>query len=203
MSIDDNNGSEPTLEEILASASHQWEDVELMLDGDLRSRYEKVKARIDARAAARAAADESATHADVDRVQAGDDRLSTKLGALEDTTDEADRDHEQDVADLLLAEMRKKRFKARLKSMPRPKYNELVEKHPPRRGDDGMPIIADYSGVNTSTFYEPLVRACLVKPVITTDEQWALFLEALNDKQFDKLAHAAARINRRDEDIPK
>jgi hypothetical protein len=55
---------------------------------------------------------------------------------------------------------------------------------------------------NPDTFWEPLLRACLVDPEITDADEWADFLAGITDYQFNELAIAALTLNRGKVDIP-
>ena len=62
-------------------------------------------------------------------------------------------------------------------------------------------VPSDLIGVNADTFYEAIIRACVVDPQMS-DEQWHALCAALTDRQFDELAQAAWDLNRREVDIP-
>lgn len=92
-----------------------------------------------------------------------------------------------------------------LRALPRPKYRALVAAHPPRRGDDGQIVPEDGQsgiGVNSETFWTPLIRACLTAPVLSEAQLTRLLDEVLSDRQFDQLALAALEVCRGDVDIP-
>lgn len=89
----------------------------------------------------------------------------------------------------------------RMRALSRVQYRELLEAHPPRRGEDGDPIPADADGYNTSTFFDALTGACLVSPEL--DEQHlAALLDALSPKQYDQVAGAALAVCVGEVDIP-
>jgi hypothetical protein len=110
----------------------------------------------------------------------------------------------------------------RLRALPRHEFRALVAAHPPRLGEDQMPIPEDRPGINRDTFPSALIRASLVEPELDdedavwllghTDEQRAQ-LQAegkadeiedgvLNDKQFTDLEDAAWFLNRGDVKVP-
>jgi hypothetical protein len=110
----------------------------------------------------------------------------------------------------------------RLRAMPKAKFRALVAAHPPRRTDDGQDVDErdKFIGVNTETFFDALIRASVVEPVLD-DEDWRVLLgddedeqariEAegepvedgkLTDKQFDTLSDVAWYLNRGDVNIP-
>lgn len=102
----------------------------------------------------------------------------------------------------LEAEMEQATVDFRLRAMSRREWHALVAEHPPRIGPDGKVDETDAAiGVNVETFFEPLVRRCLVEPEVD-DEQWTELAEALTSRQFDGLWDAAWRLNRRDVDVP-
>lgn len=90
-----------------------------------------------------------------------------------------------------------------LRAMPRPEWKAFVAEHPPRKDDKGEVDERDrYTGINSETFYDALVRRSVVEPELD-DEDWSLLLgEKLTDRQFDTLADAAWALNRRDVDVP-
>lgn len=85
----------------------------------------------------------------------------------------------------------------RFRALVRADWHAFVAEHPPRPDDEGDAR----RGINRGTFFEALVRRCLVEPVVSA-EQWARLDQVLTDRQFDQLADAAWAINRRDVDVP-
>jgi hypothetical protein len=109
-----------------------------------------------------------------------------------------------ELADRILAledEMREHTYEFRLRALPRPKWRALVAEHPPRKDADGGVVDTDRIGVNAETFYDAIIRACLVDPELT-DEEFEQLAEALTDRQYDELSDAAWGLNRREVDIP-
>lgn len=98
-------------------------------------------------------------------------------------------------------QMRESQYPFRLRALPRPQWRDLVAAHPPRRGEDGAIVDTDRPGVNADTFFEAMIRACLIDPELT-DEEWKQLDETLTDRQFDDLSDAAWAVNRREVDIP-
>lgn len=106
-----------------------------------------------------------------------------------------------DRIEALEAEMREHTHDFRLRALPKPAWRVLVGEHPPRRNEDGSMVDADRSGINSATFYDALIRACLIDPVLD-DEDWADLVEALTDRQYDDLADSAWALNRHEVSIP-
>jgi hypothetical protein len=110
-----------------------------------------------------------------------------------------------EIADRLEAleqEMREHTYEFRLRALPKPAWRKLCGEHPPRRGEDNETVEPDrYVGINAETFYEAMIRSCLVDPELD-DESWAQLSEALTDRQFEDLSDAAWAVNRREVDIP-
>jgi hypothetical protein len=103
----------------------------------------------------------------------------------------------------LQEEMRDSTYPFRVRALSRKAYQALVAAHPPRRDAEGEIVDADrQSEVNTDTFYGPLIRACLVDPVLDGTEWSRLIDEVLSDRQFEQLAIAATVVSRGDVDIP-
>lgn len=100
-------------------------------------------------------------------------------------------------------QMREHTYAFRLRAMSRPAFRALVTAYPPRRNEEGEIEQLDRSlGINAETFFEALIRACLVDPELD-DEDWkTLAEERLTDKQFDVLSDAAWFLNRGDVDVP-
>jgi hypothetical protein len=85
----------------------------------------------------------------------------------------------------------------RFRALTRADWHAFVAEHPPRPDDERDARL----GINRATFYEAMVRRCLVEPVVSA-EQWERLDKVLTDRQFDQLADAAWGINRRDVDVP-
>lgn len=86
----------------------------------------------------------------------------------------------------------------RLRALPRRRWTALVAEHPPRAGNDRDTAM----GLNEETFFEAMVRACVVEPTLD-DEDWKTLLDdALSDAQWGQLTNAAWAVNARDVDVP-
>lgn len=90
-----------------------------------------------------------------------------------------------------------------VRALPRRAYQALAAAHPPRRDDKGAVHEDDRQhGIDTTTFWSPLIRACVVAPELT-EAQWTRLLdEVLSDRQYEQLASAAVVACRGDVDIP-
>lgn len=106
-----------------------------------------------------------------------------------------------DRIEALEAEMREHSYEFRFRALPRREWQVLVAEHPPRKGEDGAPVLTDRIGVNAETFYDAIIRACLVDPELT-DEEFEQLTASLTDRQYDELSDAAWGLNRREVDIP-
>lgn len=104
----------------------------------------------------------------------------------------------------LTAQMQDHTYPFRLRSMPRHEFRAMVAAHPPRRDPDSNEVDERdrYVGINSDTFYEALIRACVIDPELDEDDWRRLLGEALTDSQFDALADAAWRLNRGEIDVP-
>ena len=98
-------------------------------------------------------------------------------------------------------QMREHTYDFRLRALRRPQWRALVEAHPPRRGEDNEILPQDRMLVNSETFFDAMIRACLVDPDLS-DEEWRQLNDALTDKQYDQLSDAAWALNRREVDVP-
>lgn len=170
--------------------------VYICIDGKRRRKYEDVKARIAERAQA---AEDAATAAADTKVTAfisavADDRLATKTPKPAEAVPA--RDHEQDLLEQLIREMKTKTVPFVIRSVGSPRWNELQAAHPPRKeADTGRLNHRDApAGFNVATFYVALVRESIASPPMT-DARYASLLQKLTDAQFTRLAQAAADVN--------
>jgi hypothetical protein len=107
-----------------------------------------------------------------------------------------------DRIEALEAEMREHTYEFRLRALPRPAWREMLAAHPPRRNDDGELIEPDKSvGVDTTTFTDAVLRACLVDPELN-DAEFEQLVNTLTDRQYDELSDAAWGVNRKDVSVP-
>jgi hypothetical protein len=106
-----------------------------------------------------------------------------------------------DRIEALEADMREHTYEFRLRALPRPQWRQLCTEHPPRKAEDGSVVDTDRIGVNAETFYDAIIRACLIDPELT-DQEFEQLVGALTDRQFDELADAAWGLNRREVDVP-
>lgn len=102
----------------------------------------------------------------------------------------------------LEAEMTAATYPFRLRGLSRRAWEKFKIAYPPRTEPDGSFNRGDLLlGANGETVWEPLIRRCIVDPVLS-DAQWEDLLEKITDKQFDDLAGAAWKLCRRDVDVP-
>jgi hypothetical protein len=101
----------------------------------------------------------------------------------------------------LEAQMREHTYDFRLRALRRPQWRDLVAAHPPRRSEDGEILLQDRTLVNSETFFDAMIRACLVDPELD-DEDWKQLNDALTDMQYETLSEAAWALNRREVDVP-
>ncbi|GLY08272.1 hypothetical protein [Actinoplanes sp. NBRC 101535] len=187
-----------TFDQILDEGSPSQAQVPLCLNGRLVQQYEAVIARIGARAADRAAAARVAGRVDPDDP---DRRLGTRAPGVPVEV----RDPEQEEADRLQQEMRRFTVVFTLANIGA-EYNKLIQAHPPRRDPADAKRLHphDSEGFNSITFFPALVRLSLAEPEMT-DARWEKLLTGrarISDAQFERLAEAAVKVNRRDHDLP-
>lgn len=117
----------------------------------------------------------------------------------------------------LQEQMRASTVTFRLRALKPSRWAELRAEHPPRQGEGGKVLDEDSMGVNSSTFFTPLIRESVVFPVLD-DADWQILLNdeeapadgededagarGLSDQQIDLLGGAAWAVNRRGVDIP-
>jgi len=138
--------------------------------------------------------------------------LNASLQELQRALDEAERTRASSGASLaggspsrgiaeqietLRAQMHSSTAVFTFRALPRRAWTALVAAHPPREGNDHDRAM----GMNEETFFEALVRACLIDPVMD-DAQWARLDDVLSDAQWQQLTNAAWAINARDVDVP-
>lgn len=187
-----------TFDEMLEQGQPATEYVPLCLNGELVKKYEEITARIEHRAAlAQMGAQVDENDPDI-RLGGG---APAPAGALKP----GEPDPEQEEADRLKAEMRRFTQVFVLNAVGE-KYQELLEQHPPRPDplDAKKYHPEDRQGFNSMTFYPALVRASIVKPEMT-DPRWEKLMRGksrISDGQFDRLAAAAIKANKKDDDLP-
>lgn len=110
-----------------------------------------------------------------------------------------------DRIEALQQEMRDSTVTFTLRALPKPAWRKLLAEHPPRQGEDGEPHKDDAAiGLNMETFWDSMVRACLVDPPID-DDTWELMAGPdgrLTDRQLGRLSDIAWEVNRGDVSIP-
>lgn len=164
------------LKEILAGAHLPERTVPLCLRGDLVAEFEELERKLED--TGRRPADSLAGD--------GSGDIIDRMEALQD-------------------QMRASTVTFRLRALPKPKWRALLAAHPPRRGDDGEPLAEDVTiGVNRETFFDAIIRACLVDPEVD-DETWDMMAGEngrLTDRQLATLTDAAWDVNRGEISIP-
>lgn len=84
-----------------------------------------------------------------------------------------------------------------VRALPQKRWGQLYGEHPPRESDEGDAR----TGFNRDTFYEALVRECVVDPQMT-GEQWDALLAHLSTAQYATLKTTAMQVNSSDVDVP-
>jgi hypothetical protein len=108
-----------------------------------------------------------------------------------------------------------------LRSLGRSRWRKLMDQHPPRQEQEGVVseavATADaISGINRDTFFEPMLRASIVDPVLS-NEQWQKLVHGveadpdkgieeepakLTDRQYEDLVNAAWDLNQGKVSVP-
>lgn len=186
---------------LISAARRPSRSLPLCLRGDLQARWDDLERQLD---------------------------TATKVGAGSlggDGRVQIAREMEQ-----LRAEMEEHTLTVVVQALPHLDYRKLEQQHPPRKAPTKAPKaprddaddeqVASYqaalavheeatagaqqdklAGVNTSSFYLALIRACLVEPDLDDDAVDAL-LAVLTNRQFDELAGLALTINRGEVSVP-
>lgn len=95
----------------------------------------------------------------------------------------------------------------RVRAVDPKRWNKLLEKHPPRPGEDGAVDPRDRAGWNMETFPPALIRAATVSPEFDEDD-WRVLLgddgseATLTGGQIDKLSATILRLSQWHIDIP-
>ncbi|MEU5946315.1 hypothetical protein ABZ793_12225 [Micromonospora sp. NPDC047465] len=93
----------------------------------------------------------------------------------------------------------------RLRALPRKRWNELADAHPPRQKDGKVHPDDVALGVNIETFLPALVRASTVEPKLK-DKTWAALLDAegelLGEQQWRRLWKSCWNLNVADVNVP-
>lgn len=91
-----------------------------------------------------------------------------------------------------------------LQALPRPKFRAIVDRHPPRKDDDGKLINSglDYIGVSFDAFFSDAIPASLVSPVLDEETLTILLEERLSDQQYIDLAMTVWGLNKTSVDVP-
>lgn len=89
-----------------------------------------------------------------------------------------------------------------LRALSEPKYQALVDAHPPRRAGDEVDARDAEVGFNRSTFYAALIRASVVEPQLDDGDWSLLFGEGLSPGQFGRLGLRALEVNNKKIDVP-
>jgi len=159
------------IDAILAGAKKPEASVPLCLRSDLQDQWETLEAELQAEDRA-----ETPTLAKADSKRAKE--LAEQVRALQ-------------------AEMEKSTITVTLRAMDRVPWKELQSAHPPRKDS-----AVDWRlGFNPDTFYDALIAASIVDPVLD-EERLAKLLDAITAGQFDKLASTAWELNRSDVSVP-
>ena len=105
----------------------------------------------------------------------------------------------------LRAEIEASTVEFRLRALPRKRWAELADAHPPRKKDGKVHPDDVAMGVNRDTFLPALVRASTVEPKLR-DETWAALLDAdgelLGEQQWRQLWRACWNLNMAEVDVP-
>lgn len=165
------------LKTALAEARLPERTVPICLRGDLIAELENLERRLD-----------EAQQRPVDSLEGnGSGDLVDRIEALQD-------------------EMRASTITFRLRALPKPRWRALLAAHPPRRdAATDEPVAEDAQiGLNLETFFDAMIRACLIEPEVD-DKTWALMAGEdgrLTDRQLGRLSDAAWEVNRGDVSIP-
>lgn len=170
------NGVGVDIEALIAGAQRPERSVSLCLRGDLVAEHEE----LDRQRAQAQRDDDGSSLASGGAAKA----IAERMRALED-------------------EMRDSTVTVVLRALTRTAWTKLVDLYPPRKDDEGKVDPRDrLLGVNMSTFWGPLIKACWVTPGLDPKTLDHLLEDTLSFAQYDGLANAAWEVNRGDVDVP-
>lgn len=88
----------------------------------------------------------------------------------------------------------------RFRAMEKQAFRDLKLQHPARK-DNQTDLLA---GVNLDTIPDPLIRACLVSPVIPEDDQetWPAFVDGIHFGEWDRLFTTCWYLNQNPVSVP-
>ena len=116
-----------------------------------------------------------------------------RLGAKPEGQQEA----AQRVTDLE-AEIQASSAVFRFRALPKDRFRELCDDHPPRKGND----LDTYMGYNRDAVLDEAVRLCMVDPVFD-DASWAEFVAVVNGGEWEELRRVVNSVNKGVHDAPK
>lgn len=158
---------------LLKQAKRRTATVEVCLRGDLAGEYEQLER-------------------DLEKLP-----KSNKLGG--------DPERQRIAAEMerLRAEMQDGTVPFVLQALPDTAFQRLVDEHPPRRNGDEVDARDADGGYNRATFFDALIRACIVEPELD-DDDWQLLLgeDGMSAGQKVTLWSEASRINGQSVDVP-
>jgi hypothetical protein len=160
---------------MMADARLPERTVPICLRGDLTAAHEELERKL-----------EDAQRRPVDSLEGnGTGELAEQILALE----AAMRDHSYTFV---------------VRALPKPAWRKFVAEHGPRVDPvTGDPDAGDVRvGFNQETFYDDVVRACVIDPVLDSAGWTELLDTKLTDRQIGDLADAAWAVNRGTVDVP-
>jgi hypothetical protein len=129
------------------------------------------------------------------------EELDRQFAALPESdgrlTSGAERRRLGEQAAALRGQMKASTVVFRLRGLSRRTWDALVKAHPPVEGVDEHKVF----GYNTETFFDALVRASVVDPVLD-DEQWTALIDVVTTNQWRKLALTAQTLSIGEVNVP-
>lgn len=175
-----------TASEKLAAAERVQDAMTIYLPGPLRAEWNRVKEDYDRVKA-------TSTQAGMLNGDPELKKLAAQLATLEEQMQE-------NAIEVTVQALRRRRTPATPKDELT--WNELCDKHPPRKGKDNKPLPEDSLGVNIETFPEALIRASTTGPDLAPDEWDSLLYEYMTEQQYDGLFAVCWRLNKSAVDVP-
>lgn len=139
----------------------------------------------------------------VDDAASGEGRMADRAGPSANTRKLAERVQE------LEAEIEAHAITFTFQALPKDRWRELTEQHPPRKDNRGDAFM----GYNQNAVEDQAVRTCMIDPIFEDCTKqgcdhgdcgsWQAFVEVCNPSEWNELREAVRRVNGSVTDLPK
>lgn len=103
----------------------------------------------------------------------------------------------------LLEQMQTATLTLTLQALSRPRFRQLIDAYPPRKGEDGeLTHTEDVIGFNFDAFFERIIPLSILSPKLDETTLKLLVEEQLTDRQYQELTDAIWSLNRGKVNLP-